>query len=588
MTARPQPVGIFTRARVREQSLLQLAAAVAVLVAVEVVLIITGPVAPAWVVCLLPVTAVVYLAAGLLAWSRRPSSDVGALLTAGALTLLLAGLVNTDRAPLIAIGRVTATVIVAVAIHLLVAFPTGRLTGWPSRALVAAGYFTAVVLEAPLYLFSGLPPPYATLQVADRPDLLRAGQWVQRGVGLAVVGLTGAILVGRLRGATAAQQRVLLPLYVYGVAAVLFVPLTAIVVGPLLNWTPITTFVVQVVLLALIPVAFGHSILRGGFARTAEINALGAWLGADEEGRPALRDALAFTLGDPSVELALSRPENSHYVDVDGSPIVLPPSTSKRGTVEIELSGRRVGAIGYDSTMIDQPELVRSAGRVVAIALDRDRLIADLRANQEALLESRRRIVEAADRERRRIERNLHDGAQQRLMGLALALRLAEARVGGDDTSVRALMAQASSELDGAMRDLRELARGLHPVLLADAGLGAALEALAERSPIPVTLSVRLHGDVPEPIQVGAYYVVAEALTNAAKHSGAGHVQVCADVVEGSFHVEVRDDGSGGACVQAGSGLEGLIDRVDSLGGHFQLTSPLAGGTQIIAEFPCG
>jgi signal transduction histidine kinase len=582
-----QPAASSTRARALNQSLLQLAAAVVVLAAVEVVLIVTGPVDPAWVGCLIPVTAGIYLAAGVLAWSRRPSSGIGALLTAGALTLLLAGLINTDQAALIAVGRVTATVIVAVAVHLLVAFPSGRLTSGPSRALVAAAYFTAIVLEAPLYLFAAFPPPYDALQVADRSDLVRAGMWVQRGVGLVVVGVTAAVLVGRLRAATSAQRRVLLPLYAYGVVAVLFVPLTAIAVGPLLDWTAITTFVVQVVLLALIPVAFGLSILRGGFARTAEVEALGAWLGADEGGRPALRDALASTLGDPSLELAFWRPESSRYVDADGIPIVLPPIGSRRGTVEIELAGQRLGTISYDSTLIDQPELVRTAGRVVAIALDRDRLIADLRANQEALLQSRRRIVEAGDRERRRIERNLHDGAQQRLMGLALALRLAEARVDGTDSTVRSLMAEASTELDGAMRDLRELGRGLHPLLLVDAGLVAALEALAERSPIPVDISVRLHGDVPEPIQIGAYYVVAEALTNASKHSGAGHVRVRAEVVAGSIRVDVRDDGCGGARVQPGSGLEGLIDRVDSLGGHLEVASLVAGGTQILAEFPC-
>jgi signal transduction histidine kinase len=582
-----QPAASSTRSRALNQSLLQLAAAVVVLAAVEVVLIVTGPVDPAWVGCLIPVTAGIYLAAGVLAWSRRPSSGIGALLTAGALTLLLAGLINTDQAALIAVGRVTATVIVAVAVHLLVAFPSGRLTSGPSRALVAAAYFTAIVLEAPLYLFAAFPPPYDALQVADRSDLVRAGMWVQRGVGLVVVGVTAAVLVGRLRAATSAQRRVLLPLYAYGVVAVLFVPLTAIAVGPLLDWTAITTFVVQVVLLALIPVAFGLSILRGGFARTAEVEALGAWLGADEGGRPALRDALASTLGDPSLELAFWRPESSRYVDADGIPIVLPPIGSRRGTVEIELAGQRLGTISYDSTLIDQPELVRTAGRVVAIALDRDRLIADLRANQEALLQSRRRIVEAGDRERRRIERNLHDGAQQRLMGLALALRLAEARVDGTDSTVRSLMAEASTELDGAMRDLRELGRGLHPLLLVDAGLVAALEALAERSPIPVDISVRLHGDVPAPIQIGAYYVVAEALTNASKHSGAGHVRVRAEVVAGSIRVDVRDDGCGGARVQPGSGLEGLIDRVDSLGGHLEVASLVAGGTQILAEFPC-
>jgi signal transduction histidine kinase len=577
----------LARARSLRQALAQLSSVAIVLGGTEVVLVLTGPVSPAWVAALPAAAAAIYLSVGVLAWSRRPSSGIGALLTAGAATLLLAGMINTDRAVLIAVGRVTATVILAVVVHLLVAFPTGRLTSRPSRVLVATAYVTAIVLEAPLYLFSAFPSPYDALQVADRPDLVRAGELLQRGVGLVVVGVTAAVLVRRLHGATIGQRRVLLPLYVYGVVAVLFVPLTASMVGPLLGWTAVTTFVVQAVLLMLIPVAFGASILRGGFARTAEIEALGAWLGADEGGRPSLRDALAGSLGDPSLELAFWIPGRRRYVDGGGRPVTLPVDGSGWSSVEIDLAGQRVGAISYDSTLIDEPELVRTAGRVVAIAVDRDRLIADMRVKQEALRQSRRRIVEAGDRERRRIERNLHDGAQQRMMSVALGLRLAEARVDGTNPEVRALITGAADELDDAMRHVRELARGLHPALLADAGLAGALESLSERSSIPVRLSIRLDTELPEPIQVGAYYVVAEAVTNAAKHSGADRVTISAECRGGRLLVEIVDDGAGGATVRPGSGLEGIADRVDSLGGRLDLASPAAGGTRLVVDLPC-
>lgn len=576
------------RGRELRWSLVHVAAALLALAGVEAVLVAAGPGRPVWTSEMFPLLGCVYLAVGVVAWWRRPSSGIGAILVAGSLAALLAGLVNTAYPALIAVGQVTALLIVAILVHLLLSFPTGRLSSGWARRLVVAVYVVALVLEAPEYLFTSAPAPYDTLQIGVHPGLVAAGGWVRSSAALLVTGLTAAVLVRRLRAMAPASRRRLLPLYAYGVVSVVSIPLSSVVVAPLLGWEPIATFVAQMTLLALVPVAFTLSLVRGAMPRTSSVEDLGTWLGAEQTGRPALREALATTLGDPSLELAFWSPERGRYVDAVGRPVDLSEAASGRATVEIAVVGQRVGAINYETTSIDDPELVRAAGRVVAIAADRDRLIADLRDKQDALLRSRRRIVEAGDRERRRIERNLHDGAQQRLMGLALALRLAEARVNGTDPAVGSLMAEASTELDGAMRDLRDLAHGLHPLLLSGAGLGAAIEALAERSPIPVDLSMGILDAIPEPIQVAAYYVVAEALTNAAKHSGSSHIVVRAEDVGRSLHVEVRDDGGGGARAQPGSGLEGLLDRVDSMGGSFELLSPLAGGTRIVADFPCG
>jgi signal transduction histidine kinase len=349
----------------------------------------------------------------------------------------------------------------------------------------------------------------------------------------------------------------------------------------------VTTFLIQWTLVTLVPVAFGLSMLSGGFARTAHVEELGAWLGADERDRPSLRDALARTLGDPSLALAFWVPDRCSYVDAYGRPTAL-PSGSGRSAVEIERGGLRVGAFSYDSTLVAESELARAAGRVVAIAVDRERLTAELRANEDSLFQSRRRIVEAGDRERRRIERNLHDGAQQRMMSVALTLRLAEDRATASCPEVRRLLAEASSDLDAAVRELRELARGVHPALLMDVGLGGALESLAERSHIPVRLIVDVPRRLPEAILVGAYYVVAESLANAAKHSGAGQVVVDVRLADGVLRVTVDDDGSGGARALPGSGLEGLVDRVDSLGGTLRLSSAIGAGTSLVAELPCG
>lgn len=584
--ARPYRRGV-SRRRTLQHAVLTVAGSAVVLGAVELIVVLAGPLAPSWVSLMIPLVAGCYLGAGILAWLRRSSSTVGALLTAGGIIWLTTGLGNASVPALIAIGAVTATAPLALIVHLLVGFPSGRLGGGTERALVVAGYFTVLILQAPLYLFANFPPPYDALQIANRPGLQQAGVWVQRGVGIAVMACTAALLAGRLRTATGAQRRVLVPLYLYGIVAILFEPLAPTVFAPAFGWGPITTYVIQLIVAGLIPVAFGWSIMRGGFARTAEVAELGAWFGVEEHARPSLGRALADTLGDPSLRLAFWVPERAEYVDADGRPVATPVADAGRGVSEIDLAGERIGAITYDIEAIGDRELVRTAGRVVALAVDRERLTAQLRANRDALLRSRQRIVEAADRERHRVERNLHDGAQQQMLALVMSLRMIEARLDGTDPVTRAMVTAAAGNLESAVRELRELARGLHPTLLGEVGLSGALESLAERSPIPVRLEVRLEDGTPGSTGVAAYYVVAEALTNAARHSKAERIDLRADRVADLLRIEVTDDGIGGACVAPGSGLEGLVDRVDSLGGRIWITSSAGAGTSVLAELPC-
>jgi signal transduction histidine kinase len=574
-----------TRSQGLPRAVLQLAVAAVLLGAVQLVVLLDGPLRPRWLSLLVPLTAGTYVVAGVVAWLRRRSSDIGALLVSGGFVWLATGFFNSDVPALIALGAVSATVPVAVIVHLLLSFPSGRLTTRPLRALVGAGYLTSLVLQMPLYLFAAHPHPHDVLQLADRPDLLQAGVWLQRGAGILVVSLTAAVLVRRLRTAAPAQRRLLAPLYAYGVATVLFVPLSALVLAPRLGWSPVTLYVLQLTVLGLVPVAFGWSLLRGGFARTAELEELGAWLGHQEHGHAALQRALGEVLGDPSVDLVFWVPERAHYVDVHGRALGTSVRDGGRAIAEVELAGTRVGAITYDAAVVDDPDVVRRAGRLVAIAVDRERLTAELLANQEELRQSRLRIVEAGDRERHRVERNLHDGAQQQLMSVALQLRLAQVRLDSGEPPAGALDS-AAADLEHAMQELRELARGLHPSLLTDVGLGGALESLAERSPIPVQLSATA-GALPESTAVGAYYVVAEALTNAARHSHATQLDVRAEVRGRLLVVEVADDGVGGAVPASGSGLEGLGDRVDSLGGRLRIVSPTGVGTTLTAELPC-
>jgi signal transduction histidine kinase len=205
---------------------------------------------------------------------------------------------------------------------------------------------------------------------------------------------------------------------------------------------------------------------------------------------------------------------------------------------------------------------------------------------QAALAASRARIVATADATRRRIERNLHDGAQQRLVTLALDLRAAQATAPpGAEEHVHQLD-EVAAGLDGVLGDLREIARGLHPAILAESGLQPALKTLARRSAVPVDLDAQVDRRLPDPVEIAAYYTVSEALANIAKHARATAVDVQAAETEGVLHVRVRDDGCGGADFSDGSGLVGLKDRAEALGGHLELSSPLGAGTALEVSLP--
>jgi signal transduction histidine kinase len=218
-------------------------------------------------------------------------------------------------------------------------------------------------------------------------------------------------------------------------------------------------------------------------------------------------------------------------------------------------------------------------------------LVAQALSNADAydkLAGSRARIVEAGDSERRRLERNLHDGAQQRLVSLALQLRMVEGSFEGNPARARQDLAEAREQLGHALQELRELARGIHPAILTDGGLGPALSALAHRAPVPVEIEDVPEERLPEPVEAAAYYLIAEAITNVAKHAQASHVAVSVRRDDARVLVQVADDGVGGADPGAGSGLHGLADRVEALHGHLRVDSPAGGGTRLEARIPVG
>jgi signal transduction histidine kinase len=310
-----------------------------------------------------------------------------------------------------------------------------------------------------------------------------------------------------------------------------------------------------------------------------------ALLRSEPSGEGPVREMLAERLGDRSLNIAYWLPDRDIFVDERGHPVDLPASGSGRAWTAVEREGNRVAAIVHDAELDATPELVHAAASAAALALDNERLKADLRARLEELRHSRRRIVEAADDARRQIERDLHDGAQQQLVSLALDLRLLRARL-KHEPEVAETVEELADKLATALAELRELARGIHPAVLSDHGLGPAIHVLVERSPITVECDLAFEDRLPAPVEAAAYFVVAEGLTNVIKYANAGKATVSVRRRGGLVEVAVADDGIGGARIDAGSGLRGLSDRLAALEGELELDSPLGEGTRLAARIP--
>jgi signal transduction histidine kinase len=320
--------------------------------------------------------------------------------------------------------------------------------------------------------------------------------------------------------------------------------------------------------------------MRTRFFRTTTVARLIEQLTRDPRG---VREALAAALGDPTLAVAYWLPERG-YVDRDGHE--LPPAGEGRVLTAIDHEGRRVGALVHATAVSETPELLDDASAAAALALENARLEVELRARLEALRASRARLVEAGDAERRRLGRDLHDGAQQRLVALMIELQLARERFTDDPAGARELVDSAFANAQAAVGELRDLASGIHPAVLSQRGLDAALESLASRAPVPVELESSLSDRLPIAVETAAYFVVAEALTNVAKYAEATHARVEVRRENGCAVVAIRDDGIGGAEAAGGSGLRGLGDRVGALDGTLEVSSPPGAGTLVRARIP--
>lgn len=519
-----------------------------------------------------------WLASAAVAERRDPAGPMWRLLIAMTIGLWIWSIGYLATPLALTISYAIAPLSTAIFVHVLVAFPSGRVRAGRDQSVIAATY--AFTLASGALRMATLPGDWNLLFLTDDPVAVEASRWASLGVPI-LGSVVAWVLIGHWRAAMPVGRRVLLPVLV--ALPIAFVLESAGYVGDAFGWTTVsdaTRSPIAIALGATVPLGILLGLARSRLDRGRVADLL-VELG---RGVPigGLRDLLARTLRDPSLRLAFTAPGVSGLVDGDGRPVEIPDDASRR-VVRLDAEGQTLAVLIHDPALdSEDPALLAAVGSAARLALDNERLTAEVRARLAEVSASRARIVEAADEERRRVERDLHDGAQQRLV--ALALRLDAAR-GPDGTDP--VLERATAELREAIAELRGLARGIHPTILTESGLQAAIESLAERSPIPVDVQVtpaRFAG----PVEATAYFVASEGLTNVARSSHATSASVSAevDVTDRRLIIRVADDGVGGADPSLGSGLRGLADRVAAAGGTFAVESPVGGGTVLRAELP--
>jgi signal transduction histidine kinase len=487
------------------------------------------------------ITGWALIGCGLVGWSARPASRSGPLLAATGVAWFAgnfsASALYLHRGPLV---------------HLVLSYPSGTLGARLVRGAVVIGYGAALV-----------------------PALWRSEATT---MALAALMVTVAVLVhtralGRDRRASAYALRAtaFLAIVLAGTACVrLALPTQA---------ATDATLLVYEAALCLLAAALLAGLERAPWER-APVTDLVLELGEARSG--SLRDALAAALGDPTLEIGYWLGGPGGYVDAEGRPLELPALGSARRVTPVERDGDAIAVLVHDPAVLADPGLSGALRAAARLAASNARLQAEVLAQVTELDASRRRLVRAADEERRRLERRLRDTVEARLTELARTLERAHTSAGTDEQVRR-----VQQQLTRVLEELQELAAGLHPRGLAQGGLAGALASLAEHSPVPVDLSVP-NDQLPEEIATAAYFVCSEALANAVKYAGATRVAITVTVDVKSVRVTICDDGVGGANPAAGTGLRGLADRLEALGGVLGVDSPPGGGTRVTAELPLG
>jgi signal transduction histidine kinase len=513
---------------------------------------------------------------GLMGWARRPGNRTGPLLVLTGALLWMLSMQGSHLLVLRTAGGLLGSAFAVALIYLVLAFPVGYLTSRYDRALVVATVLIVALEDIGVSL----------LRMASAHEIATSLYRVQSAlVIVTAAGMIAPRLIRRWIAASGPGRRMLGPLvlstsvWLFAHALVRFVH-TFVQPG----WIDAAYQPFNQTVMAAIPltVVFG---LSGARARRSRVGDLVVELGRIHSSE-GLRPALARTLGDPGLEVGFWSAEQGRYLTVDGLALEPPTDDPRKAATFLESQGHPLAVIVHDAALLDDPRLIDASGVAARLAVENERLHAEVRAQLEAVRASRARIVEAGDAERRRVERNLHDGAQQRLITLTLQLRmLSDALGSGLDARQQELLERARQEASAAHAELRELAQGVHPSVLSDDGLAAALEYLVERAPLPVRLTAP-HERYPTSVESTAYFVAAEALTNVLKHARASGASISVTNGEGELVVEVTDDGHGGADPE-GSGLRGIADRVAALDGSFKVDSSPEGGTRVRAGIPC-
>jgi signal transduction histidine kinase len=531
-------------------------------------------------VVLLDWITVPFILAGLVAWVRRPESRLGLLMIGGGFAAGLSALQLTHVDALYTIGAVFDVLPAALFLHVFLAFPDGRLRSRFERVLVGAAYAAAIGLQL-LKMSFGVFAPTSLLDLWSLPEAARDVQQIQL-LSLSAICLVGVgFLASRRRESGRPRRRslaLLIDSFALGLVMIAILFVVGAFDGPAFREIQHTTLVV----IGISPIVFLAGLLDARLGRSA-VGDLLIELRPDPA-RSDLRDALARTLRDPSLGLVYWLPDFQTYVDQGGRAVAVSDENGRTAT-SIDRNGVHVAALLHDGALDQEPELLEAACAAAGITLENERLNAELRARLEELKGSRARVLEAGQKERQRLERNLHDGAQQRLVALSLELGLLEEQL--TEPAARTRVDEARREITLSLEELRDVARGIHPAVLTGHGLAVALESIAARAAVPVRLSVEIEGRLPEQVEIAAYYVVSESLANVGKHAKATKATAKIVRVKGQVVVEIVDDGVGGADTERGSGLRGLADRVEALGGRLRVWTPVGGGTRVRAEIPC-
>jgi signal transduction histidine kinase len=523
-----------------------------------------------------------YILAGVVAWSRRPESRFGPLMIASGFAMFLSSLGWANAKVPHTVGLAFDLLPAVVFLHVFLAFPSGRLEHPFERALVGAGYVIAFGVHFVGMALGGFGPGNV-VEVVSAPQLSGTLLDVEL-ITLSAFCLIGVgVLAARRRDAGQPLRRsvaLLVDSFAFGLVMIAALFVAGAFESPAFETIRRAAFLV----VGLAPAAFLVGLLSARLARSALADLL---LEMHAEPQPSdLRDALARALRDPSLTLAYWLPEYRSWTDVEGREIELPVDEEGRATTVIARDGEPLAALQHDASLEDEPELLQAVSAAAGIALETARLHAELAARLDELKGSRVRVIEAGQRERQRLERNLHDGAQQRLVALSLELTLLKRRL-DDDPETSSGIDHARDEIASSLEELRDVARGLHPAVVSGHGLAVALESLAARATLPVRLTVELDGRLPEPLEVAAYYLVSESLANIGKHAQATSASIDVSRCNGEVVVEIVDDGIGGADTERGSGLRGLADRVEALDGRLRVWTPVGAGTRVRAEIPC-